>query len=192
MNRITRRTTIAWIAQSTALLLTITALSGRPVSGGTVVGGYPFSAFMLTNDSGDGSAVPGPGLVLTGPNTGSGEPGSTRFTTTIVADQVLAFHYLFQTDDDPGMDEGGYLIDSTPFKLADENGQSGDVNVPVHTGQQFGFYVSSLDNQFFPGVLVVSGQGEAPEPGTVALVLTGALLLASTRLFGKCGDARRP
>jgi len=132
--------------------------------------------------------------MLRGPNNGSDLSGYTYFATTIVADTVLQFHYLYTTDDDPGFDEAGYMLDSALRPLAHTNGQSGDVNVPVHSGDHFGFYVWTLDNQFFPGVLTVSDPTvnvSTPEPSDVAMVLAGLVFLCSARSWVRVRCARQ-
>lgn len=196
----TQHLTTARMAQSVALLVTMVALLGTQAGATDVVPGYPFGAFTLENSyDSDGFAAPGPGLILTGPNTGSGYPGSSVFATTIVADAILHFHYVFNSQDYPYVDDygyfdrGGYVLDNWPTYLAYQDGESGDVNVPVLAGQKFGFVVWSGDNIGYPGVLTVtSGAPVAtPEPGDFGLVLAGMLCIWSLRWRTKTQLARR-
>lgn len=196
----TKQVRTAGIARSAALLLTLVALLGAQAVAADVVPGYPFGVFTLENSyDADGFAAPGPGLILSGPNTGSGFPGSTTFTTTVVADAILHFHYVFNSQDYPYVDQfgyfdrGGYILDNSPTYLAYQDGESGDVNVPVLAGQKFGFVVWSGDNLGFRGVLTVTDGVPVgtPEPGDFGLVLGGMLFMLSLRWYAKTQSARR-
>jgi hypothetical protein len=71
--------------------------------------------------------------------------------------------------------------------LADSDGQSGTIAVPVSSGQIFGWRVATFDNTFEPGVITLSGfsapAGGAPipEPGSWMLVLAGVAGAAAVR-----------
>jgi hypothetical protein len=156
---------------------------------------YPIDVFSVLNVDGDGYTTVlnnGTELRLTGPNDGSGNPGSTQFMTTAVADGSVTFGYVYSTADDPGFDSAGYLLAGRFIQLADTSGQSGLVTVPVSRGDSFGFWVWSADNQGEPGILIIgssipSTTTSTPEPVTtlpVALAI-GAAAVAMARRQSK-------
>jgi len=151
---------------------------------------YPLSAFtlvdspssVLTNGT---AAMQGQSLVITGGNSGTGEPGTTTLTTTALANGQIEFLYSYSTLDSRGEDAAGYLLNGLYIDLADASGASGEVQFNVTTGEKFGFEVTTEDNQFEPGILTISNVGSvtasAPEPGTgpIVLLAIGAALIAA-------------
>jgi hypothetical protein len=118
-------------------------------------------------------------LVLTGTNDGSGVEGWTDLTVPAAATGWLRFHYSFGTEDDPTYEYAGYLIDSSFYFLADTDGDSGLVEVPVVSGQVFGFRAGSYDSQGgLQGALTITDfSAPTPEPGTLSIL---AILGAAT------------
>jgi hypothetical protein len=147
---------------------------------------YPLSSFTLVNSpssvlTNGTAAMQGQSLVITGGNSGTGEPGTTTLTTTALANGQIAFLYSYSTLDSRGEDAAGYLINGLYVDLADATGASGEVQFNVTTGEKFGFEVTTEDNQFEPGILTISNVGSTtPEPATgpVVLLAIGAALIA--------------
>lgn len=151
--------------------------------------------FTLTNSTfADGSAVSPDGglsLVITGPNDGSGEPGTTDLTAIVEQSGVFQFDYLYSSLDQQGYDWAGYLLNGAFYWLADLNGESGTVTLPVLAGNTVGFEVDSVDNEGEPGILTVSNfsspplapaSNGAPEPGCCWLTLIGLTLGIAVKL----------
>lgn len=157
-------------------------------------GYYALDNWTLTNTGGflpNGSAFsPDPmTVVLTGTNDGSGLPGVTNLTIGTQAAGVLTFSYLFATLDDPGFEYSGYLLSGTFFPLADTNGESGSVMVPVSAGETVGFSVGSVDDTGGAGVLTVNNFAApviaTPEPSAMPVLLLGAALVIARNGFRK-------
>lgn len=162
-----------------------------------IIGNYTLNDFTLTNNNGDGSATTtngGSTLVFTGPNNGSGLPGSTDLTAVAGMAGLIQFQYTYSTLDiwdtsDPTAtpnDLAGYLLGSTFFQLADRNGQTGTASFAVSVGQIFGFRIVTADNIGEPGILTISASGggaDVPEPGTSSLLLVaGGTALAGLQV----------
>ena len=161
---------------------------------------FQLNDFTLSNTNGDGSALTAAGgstLIFTGPNNGSGLPGSTDLTTLAKGTGLVQFQYTYSTLDvwDPSdptatpNDYAGYLLGSTFTQLANQDGQSGTVSFPVSLGQLFGFRIVTVDNLGEPGILTISnftapgGAASIPEPGTWSLLLVaGGAALARHRM----------
>jgi hypothetical protein len=160
-------------------------------------GNYSLDNFTLTNSSpvGNGTATTpdsGLSLVLTGPNDGSGDPGTVDFTILAPASGLISFDYLYSSQDLPTYDFAGYLLGNSFHQLADTDGQSGTVQFQITAGTVFGFRVGTLDNTGEPGVLTVSNFESSavvsPEPGPLSLVLLGFI---AAGLLVKAGSRRR-
>jgi hypothetical protein len=141
--------------------------------------------FILTNTAADGSVVianDGLSFVLTGGNTGSGDPGTTDFTVSARNSGTVEFFYSYATlDPSTGFDVAGYLLGSTRVPLADSSGESGFGSFLAVAGQTYGWYVSTLDNTGEPGILTVTftpAASPVPEPAGFAFTLTGIAVLA--------------
>ena len=152
------------------------------------IGYYAPSNFALANTGGflpNGSASfpDSMTLVLTGTNDGSGLPGTTNLTIAARAAGLLEFSYVFSTLDDPGFENTGYLLSGQLFPLADTDGESGSVIVPVSLGEIIGFSVGSFDDTGGAGVLTVTDfVAPVPEPGGMQLLLVGAVAAIILRL----------
>src|SRR5579872_4778009 len=111
-------------------------------------------------------------LQLTGTDDGSSLPGSTSFTIPSAGNGLFQFNYIFNTLNPPTFEVGGYLIGSTFTPLADTDGLTGVISVPVSSGQIIGFRIDATDNTGGPGVLTItnfSAPENVPEPGTLAI-----------------------
>jgi hypothetical protein len=161
---------------------------------------YPLSGFTLVNTptnllTNGTAAMEGQSLVVTGGNSGTGEPGTTTLTTTALANGQIAFLYSYSSLDSRGYDAAGYLLNGLYVDLADASGASGEVQFNVTAGEKFGFEVTTQDNQFEPGVLAISNVGTltsaTPEPGTgpVVLLAIGAALVAVGLRSARSGRA---
>jgi hypothetical protein len=175
------------LALSWALAFT---LAVAPQAKAAFIGDYALNRFTLTNTNADGSAMTPDGglsIILTGGNTGSGQPGTTDLVTAATAAGLVQFQYSYSALDFPGFDFGGYLVGGAFSKLADTDGQSGTAMFTVNSGQTFGFRVATQDNTGEPGILTVSNfsapSGPAtsvPEPGTApVLVMMAAAIVAA-------------
>jgi hypothetical protein len=156
---------------------------------GGVIGYYDLANFTLTNSggflpNGSASSPDAKTLVLTGTNDGSGLPGVTDLTIAAQATGVLQFTYLFSTLDTPTNEYAGYLLSGAFFPVADTDGESGSVNVPLRAGEIFGFRVGSLDDTGGAGVLTVTQfvAPIVPEPATGQLLLLGAAAIMARRV----------
>jgi len=155
------------------------------------VGDYALGKWTLTNSFfANGQAISPDGgltLILTGPNDGSGEAGTTDFTIAARADGFFRFDYLYTSLDDPGFDLAGYLLGTTFHFLADTSGQSGtSITVPVLTGDNIGFRIQSFDNMAEPGVLTITNFSAptttaVPEPGGFSLALLASVVAIAVR-----------
>ena len=139
-----------------------------------------FQNFTLTNSTfanGDAETFDGGlSLLFTGPNDGSGEPGMTDLTATVASAGLFQFDYIYSSLDDPGFDFAGYVLNGGFFWLADTDGQSGTISLPVIGGDNVGFRIGTVDNLGEPGVMTITDFSspalvEAPEPGCFWLVL---------------------
>ena len=119
-----------------------------------------FQNFSLTNSTfANGHAETfdgGLSLLFTGPNDGSGEPGTTDLTMVVQSSGMFRFDYLYSSLDLPGYDFAGYLLSGNFFWLADSDGQSGTVSLPVFGGEIVGFRIGSQDNTGEPGVMTIT------------------------------------
>lgn len=73
----------------------------------------------------------------------------TDFTIPIPANGYVQFFWNYETEDGPGTDPAGVLIDDQFFALTNPFGpdiQSGSAVVPVNQGQVFGFRVDATDD----------------------------------------------
>jgi hypothetical protein len=152
-------------------------------------GGQPSGTFGFASTSDDGVTV-----LFTGSESGSGLPGTTEWLIDAAAAGTVSFDWSFTTQDIPGFQSGGYLVNNVYTELSDGSGLSdtvtaitGNVTFTVTQGEQFGFEMDTLDNQFFSGLMTISdfsaptasSTGAVPEPSMPALIL---LLAAATAL----------
>jgi len=119
-------------------------------------------------------------LVLTGTNDGSGTHAYTELMIPAGGTGLFQFHYMFQTLDLPGFQYAGYVIGNVFTLLADEDGISDPVSVPVNAGDLIGFRVGGDGQGGTPGILTITEfSAPVPEPGTLQLLLiAGGALLA--------------
>ena len=151
------------------------------------VGYYSLNQFMLVNSESDGTAKTpdnGADLVLTGPNDGSGNPGTADLTIHAAANGIVSFSWSYSSLDSAQFDDAGYLLGSNFTLLADTDGESGKVSFAVAAGDIFGFEMGRVDNQGEPGVLMVSNfsaplpVNSVPEPVPAILLIAGGAIFA--------------
>jgi hypothetical protein len=182
-----------WKITAAPLLLAAVLFFSAPVQA-AFVNSYAPENFTLNNSAfTDGYALPaadGSLVILNGGNSGSGEKGTTDYTTTAAASGIVSFTYEYGSIDDPGYDSAGYLIDSVYTALIDTAGlPPATAQFFVNSGQTFGFSVWTKDNQAGRGTLLVSEfsapeasvAATVPEPGTAAAMVVGFALLALRR-----------
>jgi hypothetical protein len=125
-------------------------------------------------------------VVLTGGNIGSGLTGDTDLFAIAPGPATIAFQYIYRSDDFPGSDRAGYLVNLLFTPLADTDGQSGSAVFTVSAGDLFGFRVETDDNQGEPGVFTVSefsgATDAAPEPNGALLVVMALICMAAASL----------
>lgn len=175
------------------LLLTLAWALGigvgcAPQAKAAFIGNYSLNNATLVNTdlspgaATDGSVMTpdnGQSIVLTGGNSGSGLPGLTDLLFTAAGSGPVQFSYFYSSLDIAPNDFAGYLLGSAFTQLANSDGQSGTAMFTVSSGQQFGFRVGTLDNEFEPGILTISdfsapaggGGGAVPEPATGLMML---------------------
>ena len=179
------------------LLLSVLACGyplARPAQANTL-----FQNFTLTNSQFANGSVDffdgGLTLVLTGPNDGSGNDGTTDFTATASTAGLFQFNYVYSTLDFDGYDFAGYTLNAVFYWLADSGGQSGAVNLPLIAGDRVGFRIASVDNLGEPGIMTITDFSSpalvgTPEAATFWLMLGAVSVLVCLRrlpAFGKRG-----
>lgn len=174
-----------------------------PASAGSFTASYDLSNWTLTNTNADGSVMtPDAGLtlVVTGGNNGSGLPGITDFVINAPAAGLVQFNWSYTSLDSTTpvcgnfgnlpCDDGGYLAGGVYTELADDTTWmtlgSGAVSFAVTSGESFGFQVDTADNGGEPGILTLTDfsapvNTDAPEPGTVSVVLGLGATMALAR-----------
>src|SRR5271165_2237166 len=148
----------------------------------------PQNAFQLVNTNADGVVMAkSQGLVLTGGNNGSGNPGTTDYLAVALNSGTVNFGWSYASLDMPTFDFAGYLLNSTFSPLADTDGMSGVGAFTVSAGESFGFRVGTADNTGEPGILTVTSASTSavPEPATAAmmLVVLGLVSLKRSRRY---------
>jgi hypothetical protein len=140
----------------------------------------------LTNSDGavDTSSAPDFITMLGGDN-GSNGPGEILFSMIAPKNDSFAFNWTYLTFDSDGaaFDPAGYEIDGVKTQLSPSSSESGFLGtgvttVNLATGDSFGFYVDSTDNNLGRAILQVSAgdSTSVPEPSTLALLIIGAML----------------
>ena len=141
------------------------------------------AAFVLNNSNGgDGyvTSIPG-GFDLFGGNNGAGNNFTTYLNTSPSA-QSFTFNWTYTTNDCCGAhwDPAGYVINDVPTQLTANvygpqgtGNASGVITLNVGAGQDYGFYVYTVDGFLGRGdIAVTSG---VPEPSTWAMMILGFL-----------------
>jgi hypothetical protein len=156
--------------------LILAGIFTREVQAGPIGAFQNFSLVNSTFANGTAESFDGISLLFTGPNDGSGEPGTTDFNATVKSSGLFEFDYVYSTADDPGFDFAGYTLNGGFYWLADTAGQSGTVSLPMMGGETIGFRIGSEDNMGEPGVMTITNFSspalvELPEPGCLSFML---------------------
>jgi hypothetical protein len=88
--------------------------------------------------------------MVIGSDNQSGTAGTTDFTVDVTAAETVSFDWMYTTNDDPGFDSFGYVLNGTYTQLTDNavGNQSGTGSVAVAPGDVFGFRSVTDDNGF--------------------------------------------
>lgn len=149
-----------------ALIITVAILCA-PLAWADFSGLYDPDNWLLTNTNADGwvdiSGAPG-AIALTGGN--NGIPGESDFPGTTDYEVVVgtfsgctvnvSFDWFYSTEDGPGFDPAGYLVNGVFNQLTESAGgneQNGSVAVALSAGDVFGFRVATVDNVYGAGAL---------------------------------------
>jgi hypothetical protein len=165
------------LAASLALASPVSALSFTFSDGGgdgfgsqTLDSGSDFILYLAGNDDGQ-------------------EEVFTTFTATAAADGTISGWWAYFTDDLPSYDPAGFFVESVVTQLTDPgefDPQDGTFSFSVQSGDEFGFYVESIDGVFGRGFASFSTTGPidlgaVPLPAGLPLLVTGFGLLAVAR-----------
>jgi hypothetical protein len=179
----------------TTVSLTLAAASGA--SAATVFGfqdAYDPINWTFTNSNADGFVNTGgapASISLTGGDNGSGDPGTTDYTTTAAAAGTVTFDWNYSTADidGPRWDPFGYLLNGSFTQVTNNGGgvvQNGTSTFNVLAGDSFGFRIFTVDNIAGRGSVTISNFSapgpmappptSVPEPSTVlSLLVLGGL-----------------
>ncbi|TRU81693.1 MAG: PEP-CTERM sorting domain-containing protein [Microcystis novacekii Mn_MB_F_20050700_S1] len=167
----------------TVTTVSLTLAAASSASAATVFGfqsPYAPINWTLTNSNADGfvdtTGAPA-SISLTGGDNGSGDFGTTDYTTTAAAAGTVTFDWNYSSNDSPGFDGFGYLLNGSFSFLANSSGQSGTSTFNVLAGDSFGFRIFTGDNTFGRGSVTISNfSAPIPEPSAVlSLLVLGGL-----------------
>ena len=138
------------------------------------------NAYTLNTNGGNGYLTgDDSSFVLTGSNDWSGNENFTTYTGTMSGDGSITFDWSYWTDDEPGYDGGGYVLNGAyTFLSYGYSPFSGTVTVNYFNGDNFGWFVATTDNWFGAGHL---GIDTVPEPVTILLLGLGLMGLVGMR-----------
>ncbi|MCG8605896.1 T9SS type A sorting domain-containing protein, partial [bacterium] len=88
--------------------------------------------------------------MVIGSDNASGTAGETDFVVNVTANEIIDFDWDYTTDDGPGFDGFGYVINGTFTELTDPGlgNQSGSATVNLTAGDVFAFRSFTTDNGF--------------------------------------------
>ncbi len=136
--------------------------------------------FTLANSNGgDGYVVSIPGgFDLFGGNNGAGS-NYTTYLATAPTNETLTVNWVYTTNDccGAGWDPGGYVVNDVYTQLSPEvygtmgtGNSSGVVTLSVLAGQDYGFYVYTVDGVLGRGDIAVTA---TPLPSTWTMLIAG-------------------
>jgi len=156
-------------------------------------GPYAPANWTLTTNGGDGSvntAGAPSSITLNGSDSGSNNFINTDYTISAAASGPVSFNWNYSTEDSPGFDGFGYLLNGAFTQLADFD-SLGSSQFNVANGDIFGFRVFSTDDIFGRGTATISNFS-APVPGPLPLLGVGAAFSYSRRLRRRTSLAHGP
>ncbi|MDN3725361.1 HYR domain-containing protein [Aequorivita sp. SDUM287046] len=97
-------------------------------------------------------------VMVIGSDNSSGTEGLTDFTVNVTEAAAITFDWDYTSNDSPGFDSFGYLLNGTYTQLTDPalGNQSGSAAVAVSPGDVFGFRSQTDDNSFGNNETVIS------------------------------------
>ncbi|HRP62851.1 MAG TPA: PEP-CTERM sorting domain-containing protein [Phycisphaerales bacterium] len=113
-------------------------------------------------------------LQITGANGGLADLAT--YSILAAAAGTVSFDWQYTSVDIGNCDYGGYFNTDGFTTLAANNSQgSGSASFNVAAGEEFGFWVFSVDGSFGPGVLTITNfSAPIPAPASLALLAAGA------------------
>ena len=116
---------------------------------------------------------------LTGSNDLVTLNATALYTIAAAASGNVSFDWNYSSPDVNQYDFGGFYLNGVFTTLAFNSTQGiGTFSSPLIAGDTFGFFVTSADSEFGPGVLDISnfiGPMAVPEPGPLGLLAVGTL-----------------
>lgn len=149
------------------------------------------AAPILVNANADGFVAAGSAagnFVLSGGDNQSNKAGFTTYADIATFTQTIFGTFAYNTNDGAVFDPGGYVLNGIRLQLTNNGGaksQNGSFSFLINAGDEYGFYVNTVDNVVGRGNIAVLSNAFAtavPEPATWAMMLLG---------FGMIGAAVR-
>lgn len=169
----TYRQILNWSLATSATFCMIASLPSKAMAIIGFQNAYNPSNWTLTNTNANGTvdttnAVSGGQIDLTGGDNGSFSSGTTDWTITITPSSagLVSFDWSYASLDLLNNDTAGYLLNSTFYTLATQDGDAslGPQSLTLNSGDSFGFRVQTIDNLSGPGIFTVTNFDVQPLP----------------------------
>ena len=176
---------------ATAMLsLTVSSISKADSLFNGAYGVSNWTTTLTNSDGGVNTSMAPSSVTLTGGNNQSGNFGETLFWIVAPTSTSLVFNWTYSSlDFGAQFDPAGYIINGTEFQLSPswslpQVGATGVTTVDLNGGDNFGFYVDTVDNLFGSASLQVTGPEviATPEPSCLALLAVGMIALGALSL----------